>query len=295
MTPPLVTIVTPSYNQAAYLEQALESVASQDYPHIEHVVVDGGSSDGSVDIIRRHEGRLAWWTSGPDDGQASALNAAFARARGDLLGWINSDDYLEPGAVSRVVDELERRPDALLAYGGVHVVDENGDRQEYLPPSRLGIEQMLRTCSFIVAQQGSLFRRRAWEIAGPFDTDSDYLFDTAFVLRLAVSGPLLPVDAPLAAYRFHETSKTVADPARKAHDYLRLYDRLDVPPELQPLMREGRAHANLWAAQLFAAAGERRLARTSYLRALRLAPRLALSRARVLGRSLVPHRADAPA
>ena len=283
-----VTLVTPSYNQAPFLEQAIESVLAQDYPSLEYAVVDGDSTDGSVDIIRRYEHRLAWWTSGRDAGQADALNRAFARAGGELLGWINSDDFLLPGAVSRVVEELQRRPDALLAYGGVRIVEEDGSLREYLPPVRLSVEEMLRTSTFMVAQQGSLFRRRAWELAGPFDVDSHYLFDTQFVLAVALHGPLLAIDEPLAAYRLHEESKTVAEPVTKAWDYVRLYDRLQVPTELRPLVPHGRAYAYLWAARLFYTGGEHGLARRYYLRALRLHPTLALSRAGLFARALVP-------
>jgi glycosyltransferase involved in cell wall biosynthesis len=288
MSDPLVTIVTPSFNQAPFLERTLESVLGQDYPHVEYAVVDGGSTDGSVEIIRRYADRLAWWTSGPDAGQADALNAAFARASGELLGWVNSDDYLLPGALSRVVSELARRPEALLAYGGVEIVEEDGVLREYLPPVKLPVEEMLRTSTYMVAQQGSLFRRRAWELAGPFDVESHYLFDTQFVLRVALRGPLLPIEEPLGAYRLHEESKTVAEPVAKAWDYVRLYDRLDVPLELRPVLPEGRAHAYLWAARLFYTGGESALARRYYLRALRLAPRLALSRAGLFARALVP-------
>jgi len=126
MSAPLVTVVTPSYNQAAYLEDAIESVLAQDYPRIEYAVADGGSADGSVEILKRYEDRLAWWTSGPDGGQSAALNTAFARAQGEILGWLNSDDTLLPGAVSRVVAELERDPELALVYGDAEFVDEAG-------------------------------------------------------------------------------------------------------------------------------------------------------------------------
>ena len=110
-TPSLVSIVTPSFNQARFLEATIQSVLSQDYPQIEYMIVDGGSSDGSVEIIRRYQDRLAWWVSEPDRGQTDAINKGFARARGGILAWINSDDTYQPGAVSEAVTFLETHPE----------------------------------------------------------------------------------------------------------------------------------------------------------------------------------------
>src|ERR671938_917569 len=121
---PVVSIVTPSYTQAEFLEETIRSVLEQDYGPIEYVVVDGGSADGSVEIIRRYEDRLAWWTSEPDRGQAHALNKAFTRARGDYVGWLCADDTLLSGAIGRLVAALEADLGAVLAYGDAIYTDE---------------------------------------------------------------------------------------------------------------------------------------------------------------------------
>ena len=123
MTQPLVSIVTPSFNQAAFLEETIQSVLGQDYQPIEYIVIDGGSTDGSVDIIRRHEDRLAWWISEPDRGQAHALNKGFARAQGKYVGWLCSDDTLFPSAISRLVEALDDAAGAALAYGNARYTD----------------------------------------------------------------------------------------------------------------------------------------------------------------------------
>ena len=123
---PLVSIVTPSYNQARYLEYTIRSVMEQDYPNIEYIIVDGGSNDGSAEIIRRYSERLAWWVSEKDHGQTDAINKGFAHARGEILAWLNSDDTYEINAVREAVAFLREQPQVGLVYGDANFIDENG-------------------------------------------------------------------------------------------------------------------------------------------------------------------------
>jgi len=271
---PLVSIVTPSYNQAAYLEQAILSVLEQDYEPLEYAVVDGGSTDGSVEIIRRYEDRLAWWTSGSDGGQAAALNEAFARAGGELLGWLNSDDTLLPGSVSLVVESLLADADALFAYGDAIYTDDESRRTGYFRSAELDAVQMARTCTDHINPQGALFRRRALEIGVPFE--GFYCFDFEFVLRLGAVGRAVRIERPVATFRRHDESKSVgSSPARRAEDYLNMYDRFfatpDLPANLRAVENEGRASALTWAGELFYAAGEHARARACFRQALRRA------------------------
>jgi len=269
-----VTIVTPSFNQAAYLEEALRSVVEQDYEPIEHIVVDGGSTDGSVEIIEGFADKLAWWVSEPDSGQADALNKAFARANGEILGWLNSDDVLLPGAVSAVVDALEDNPAALLAFGHNLAVDGRGGDLAHLEARELDVVEMVRRCRNWVVQPGSLFRREAWESAGPFEVASYYYFDFEFALRVLFSGAdTVRVDRDLALYRIHGQSKTGGGHARvKALDHLRLYDslfaRADVPPHVRAVEDEARARSSFAAAEYLLEAGDRGAARRQLVRGL---------------------------
>ena len=123
---PKVSIVTPSFNQASFLEQTLRSVLEQDYPNLEYIVIDGGSTDGSVEIINKYADQLAYWQSQPDQGQTDAINQGFAHATGEILAWLNSDDLLLPGAVSAAVRALEEHPEAAMVYGDALLINAQG-------------------------------------------------------------------------------------------------------------------------------------------------------------------------
>jgi glycosyltransferase involved in cell wall biosynthesis len=249
-------------------------VLAQDYPELEYAVADGGSTDGSVEVIRRYEDRLAWWTSGPDGGQAAALNSAFARAGGELLGWLSSDDTLLPGAVSRVVAEFERDSGLWLVYGDAEFVDEQGGALFTLQARPFDLAEMRRTCSNHVVQPGSLFRREAWR---PFNERAYYFFDLEWVLGLPPER-VRRIEATLATYRVHPASKSAGAPLAKARDYVRIAD--DV------LGREGRTSAYLAAGEYFYDGLELGPARRYLLRSVprRPSPR-SLS---LLGKALLP-------
>ena len=288
---PLVTVVTPSYNQGAYLEEAIVSVLEQAYQPIEYIVVDGGSTDGSVEIIRRYEDRLAWWESKPDGGQAAALNAAFARSTGELLGWLNSDDTLLPGSVSLVGGALTADPAALFAYGDAIYTDEASRSTGHFRSDDLDPLHMVRTCTDRINPQGALFRRRALEIGGPLQ--GFYSWDFEFVLRLGLAGHAVRVESPVATYRIHDEAKGMSAPRRRAEDYIEMYDRFfstpDLPVEVRAVEAESRAACLLWAGQLFYQAGDHGRARRCYLEALRLRPRLIRGRVpSFLARTLIP-------
>jgi len=207
MTRPIVSIITPSYNQAPWLEQTLRSVLEQDYPLIEYQVIDGDSSDGSLEIIRRHAGRLAHWVSEKDSGQAEAINKGFARATGEIIAWLNSDDFYYPGAVSAAVAAFENHPEAGLIFSDVASVDEHGKIFNVMKTGDWGLRELL---SFhILSQPGVFMRRSALEQAGYLDTSFHYLLDHQLWLRLARQAPMRRFDGRWAAARFHRAAKNV--------------------------------------------------------------------------------------
>lgn len=206
----LVSIVTPSLNQASYLEDAIRSVAEQDYPRIEHVVVDGGSTDGSVEILRRHPHLR--WVSEPDDGQADAISKGFAMASGEIFAWLNADDLYLPGAVAAAVAALAETG-AALVYGGWRQIDEAGATLKDVPARPFDYRELLERRNTI-AQPSAFFTRVAFEAVGGLDTSLRYAMDYELWLKLGARFPVATVDRLLAAFRYHPGSKTVAEAAQ---------------------------------------------------------------------------------
>jgi glycosyltransferase involved in cell wall biosynthesis len=206
---PKLSIITPSYNQAGFLERTLRSVLEQGYENLEYIVIDGGSTDGSVDILERYSARLAWWVSEPDKGQTDALNKGLRRATGDIVAYINSDDYYLPGAFDAAVDAL-KESDALWAAGAARFVDRH-DRLisvwRAAPPVRRRVWWLLGPWG--VPQAATFWCREAFDRHGLFREDMHYVFDTEFGLRLAFAGELpVLLDRELAARVEHEDAKS---------------------------------------------------------------------------------------
>ena len=203
---PLVSVVTPSLNQARFVEEAIESVAAQDYPRLEHVVVDGGSSDGTVEILRRHAHLR--WVSEPDRGQADAIAKGFRMSSGAILAWLNADDLYLPGAVSTAVAAL-RESGAALVYGGWRQIDERGATLKEVPVRPFDYGELLEVRN-LIAQPTAFFMREAYEAVGGVDPSYQYAMDYELWLKLGARFNVRTVEATLAAFRYHGESKTVA-------------------------------------------------------------------------------------
>src|SRR5512141_1228507 len=153
----LVSIITPSFNQAPYIEATIQSVLGQDYPRIEYIIIDGGSTDGTVDVIRKYESRLANWVSEKDKGQTDAINKGFARAKGDILAWLNSDDTYEPGAIRAAVQYLQAHPETGLVYGDCNFINVSGQVIGRFPAAQTDYAR-LRQGYVHIPQQAAFWR-----------------------------------------------------------------------------------------------------------------------------------------
>lgn len=205
---PKICIVTPSYNQAQFLERTIVSVLNQNYPNLEYIIIDGGSTDGSVDIIRKYEKYIAYWVSEPDDGQADALNKGFDRSTGEILAWLNSDDMYLPGALFKVADTFQKHPDATLVYGDYIKIDA-ADRCTALRRQPSFDYQVCLHAYCIAMQPASFFRREAFFEVGGLNSTLYYTMDYDLILRLARYGRVLHLSEYVVAFRFHAMCKTV--------------------------------------------------------------------------------------
>lgn len=204
---PKISIVTPSFNQARFLERTIRSVLDQNYPNLEYIIIDGGSTDGSIEILRKYEDRLAHWVSEPDRGQSHALNKGFERATGDIIGWLNSDDLYCPGALFHVGEWFAAHPQDEVHYGGLYLVDADDrltDAHWAAPPD-------VRYTYFVgmdVHQQSLFWRRELMERAGAIDESFQFSMDLDFVLRLMLHGRVSRTRRYLGMFREHEAAKT---------------------------------------------------------------------------------------
>ena len=210
---PLVSIIIPSYNQARFLRETLESVFSQDYPHIEVIVVDGGSTDGSVEIIREYADRLAYWESEKDRGQSHAINKGYAKSTGEIVNWLCSDDVLFPGVIRKIVDAFVANPGAIGVFGSAVFTNERSEVIAPLPVSYGGFHELLRFWGFRadLNQPSLYFRRTAIERSGYYlNEDYHHAMDYDFWCRVLGGETLVDLGIPVATFRRHESAKTTA-------------------------------------------------------------------------------------
>jgi glycosyltransferase involved in cell wall biosynthesis len=231
---PRISVITPSYNQAAFLEKTICSVLDQGYPHLEYFIIDGASTDGSVAIIRKYEKYLAGWVSEPDHGQAEAINKGFQQATGEIIGWLNSDDLYLKGAFDQVLDGFRKAPEAGFVFGDVLSIDGEG---QVINTMRYGDWQLKDLMIFSIIGQPGVFMRhqaldQARENGNYLDTHYHYMLDHHLWLRIAREGPILHIPEFIAAGRFHAEAKNIALAARFGQDAYSIIDWMKTQPDL---------------------------------------------------------------
>lgn len=205
---PRVTVVTPSWNSIEFIERTIQSIRSQTYGNIEFIVVDGGSNDGTVETIKRHADAISWWVSEPDGGMYQAINKGLARASGEIIAYLNSDDVYYPDTIAQVVKSFTQHPEADLIYGNLDLIDEK-DRVLYnqiYPP--FSARHFANANYSMIGQPASFWRSGLLKKIGLFDESFRMVADFDFFLRAGAAGTMIHVDETLAAFRVHAKSLT---------------------------------------------------------------------------------------
>ena len=273
-----ISIITPSFNQADYLEQTICSVLDQDYPDLEYLIADGASTDGSVGIIKGYSERLTWWVSEIDAGQADAINKGFSRATGEIITWLNSDDYYLPETLHTVAELFAKNPDAGIIYGDVLSVDGDGNPINVQQFAQYSIEDLMQFK--IISQPAVFIRRSVLEQAGYLDENYHFLLDHQLWLRVAQLAPMVYVPQTLAVARYHDDAKNIAHAERFGAEAFKILDWMETQPMLRSLLKKNRKKVEAGAHHLDAfylvEAGKMRAGLTAYRRAFFKHPLTAL-------------------
>ncbi|OQX65001.1 MAG: hypothetical protein B5M51_02040 [Anaerolinea sp. 4484_236] len=274
----LISIITPSYNQADFLEQTILSVLEQKNAQFEYLIVDGASTDGSVGIIEKHAASLAWYISEADSGQACAINKGFARAGGEIIAWLNSDDYYLPDTLSTIANLFDQHPETGIVYGDVLSVDGAGNPiniQHFQPYS---LDDLM---AFKIISQPAVFMRRSLlEKVGYLDNDYHFLLDHHLWLRIAQLTPMLYTSQTLAAARYHDDAKNIAHAEEFGAEAFKILAWMKTQPNLAPRLAENESKILAGAHHLDAfylvEAGKMRAGLAAYWRSFLHNPKTAL-------------------
>ncbi len=231
-----VSVITPSYQQAAFLARTIQSVLGQNYPDLEYLVVDGGSTDSSRAIIEKYAGQLAWWVSEPDGGQAEAINKGFRRATGEIVAWLNSDDMYAPGAIQAAVDYFTAHPEIGLVYGDALSFDETGHPLNDLTFAPWGLADL--AAFNIICQPAVFMRRDVLAQTGLLDDSYHMLLDHHLWLRIAQETKIAYVPALWAFARHHAAAKNVAQAPKFGEEAFKLLAWMRTQPRLAAIVSQ---------------------------------------------------------
>jgi glycosyltransferase involved in cell wall biosynthesis len=222
---PLVSIITPSYNQGRYIEETILSVLNQDYENIEYIIIDGGSTDDSLDIVKKYSYKLAYWVSEPDKGQADAINKGFLKAKGEFVCWLNSDDFIYKNFISSRVRQFQCNPDFDMIYGDVDQGREPG--KVWLRKGRVtSYNKMRKTLEVPIPQQSAVWRRNVLQKTGMLNPEWHVLLDRDYFIRISMNHRIQYIPGAVAFFRIHNYSKSIKDSVKWAEELPLYYKSL---------------------------------------------------------------------
>jgi hypothetical protein len=253
---PLVSIITPSFNAEGFLEDAIQSVVSQDYPHLEHIIIDGASTDSTLDILGRY-GPPVTWLSEPDQGQADALNKGFRRAKGDIIGWLNADDTYQPDVIRSAITFMQAHPEVDLVYGNFNFIDGYNQVIKRHSTVPFALEKFLYGDA-IIPQTSMFFRKRVLAQSGGVNPDLHYTMDWEFTFRLARTYQVKRVNETWGNFRIVEGTKSVQHTERFWPEMIKIVRQIsqDYPQIFQPVIDDALFMNHLRAALEFARVGQ---------------------------------------
>ncbi|OQW79958.1 MAG: hypothetical protein BVN35_00845 [Proteobacteria bacterium ST_bin11] len=210
---PKISVIIPSFNQGRFIEKTITSVLSQNYPNLELIIIDGGSADNTIEVIKKHEKHLFYWVSEPDQGQSHALNKGMSKSSGEILTWLNSDDWYLPGTLMHFAEKFRQNPEAGMVVGAGRIVDLAGNEVYYIEPSQnINLESLYDWMiggNFL--QPSSAYSRSAWELSGPIDESIHIALDLDLWLRMAKKGvKFISTNDLLSEALSHPNAKTTA-------------------------------------------------------------------------------------
>lgn len=273
---PLVSVVTPSLNQGRFIEQTILSIKNQTYPNIEHIIIDGGSTDNTLGIIKKYDGTYNMlWLSEPDDGQSDAINKGWRMARGEIIAYLNSDDTYMPWAVETAVNWLAAHTDVDMVYGDCNIIDESDEVIDQYPATNFDLEEML--CGRNMIPQPAVFlRKKVVEEVGYLDTHLHRTMDYDLWLRIGLKCKVIYIRQLLACFRIHPQMKGIRERHKFAEDRLyslnKLFSTPNLTKEVAALRRHACSYAHLRVGTNYYSQCKMGLARKHLLKAITLYP-----------------------